>query len=128
MPLRLLFLDRHADQGAPLRPGAVVVAHFGVTKQVVKREPGMTAALTDAAVSHNFFIGSHAFAAIDSTQFLRRFKGAILAYCCSPRDISRAGDMAAALRTFLRQIRGSQQFSAVLSRRAHIDQGDSPLP
>src|SRR5712692_10240782 len=128
MPLWLLSLDRHADQAAPLRPGAVIVAHFGVTKQVVKRKPGMTAALTDAAVSHNFFIGSHTFAAIDGTEFIRRFKGAILAYCCGPGDISRAGDMAAALRPFLRQIRGSQQFSAVLSRRAHIDQGDVALP
>src|SRR5215469_3427920 len=86
----LLFLDWNADQAAPLRPGAIVIAHFGVAKQVVKCKPGMTAALTDAAVSHNFFIGSHAFAAIDGTELIRRFKGAILAHCCSPRDISRA--------------------------------------
>src|SRR5215472_17844083 len=79
----LLFLDWHANQAAPLRPGAIVVAHFGVAKQIVERKPGMAAALADTAVGHNFFIGSHTSAAIDSAKFIRRFKGAILAHCCS---------------------------------------------
>ena len=33
--------DRHADHAAPLCPGAVVVAHVGVAKELAQHEPGV---------------------------------------------------------------------------------------
>ena len=48
--IRLSRLDRHADRVAPLGPAAVVVAHARVAEQVGEHEPGVAAALADAAV------------------------------------------------------------------------------
>ncbi len=60
-----LFLNWCADQAAPFGPGAIVVAHIGVAQQVVQGEPGVAAALADAAVGDDLFIGGHALALVD---------------------------------------------------------------
>src|SRR5690349_12753310 len=45
-----LLTDAHADQWAVLRPGPVVVLHPPPVQQLMEDEPGVRAALTDAAV------------------------------------------------------------------------------
>ena len=49
-------LDRHADEAAPLRPGAVVVADVGEAEQLVEHEPGVAGALADAAVGDDVLV------------------------------------------------------------------------
>src|SRR4051812_17868988 len=48
-----LALDGGRDQVAPLGPAPVVVADIGIAEQVAQDEPGVAAALADAAVGHD---------------------------------------------------------------------------
>src|SRR6266568_9379884 len=63
-----LLLDRCADQATPLGPGTVVVANLFVAEQIVQHEPGVAAALADAAVGDHVFVCCHALATVDSRQ------------------------------------------------------------
>src|SRR5260221_14640343 len=119
-----LFFYWYANQASPLSPRAVVVSHFGVAQQVVKHEPGMTAPLTDTALGYNFFVCSHSFAFVERTQLISRLESAIFTYCLCPGNVGCPWDMTASLCAFLWQVCGSQQLSAIFSRRANIDQCD----
>src|SRR5271156_3017803 len=49
------FLDRGADEIAPLGPGTVVILHVAEAQQILQHEPGVRAAFADAAVGDHFF-------------------------------------------------------------------------
>src|SRR6185503_2107491 len=66
----LALLDRHSDEAAPLGPGAVVVADPLVTQQVTQHEPGVRAALADAAIGDRFRSAAQPFALIDRLQLI----------------------------------------------------------
>src|SRR5687767_12229939 len=72
-----LALDGEADHGAPLGPGAVVVLDLGVAQELLQREPGVAAALPDAAVGDHFLVRSDALALIQRLQLLWALEGAV---------------------------------------------------
>src|SRR5579875_439924 len=130
MPARTqigLFFDRNANEAAPFGPGTIVVAHMRIAQQVMQREPRMTAALADAAIGNDLFIGRHAFTTIDFAQLLRRFESSILAYSRAPGDIGRAWNVTTALCALLWQVCRRQQLAAILTRRTYIDQRNITL-
>src|ERR1700691_464434 len=47
--------DGSAHQVAPLGPGTVVILHVAEAEQILQHEPGVRAALADAAVGDHFF-------------------------------------------------------------------------
>src|SRR3954454_10356837 len=49
-------LDGDAHQGPPLRPAAIIVPHLLVAQQVGEDEPGVAAALADAAVDDDVVV------------------------------------------------------------------------
>src|SRR5258708_39810630 len=103
-----LFLDRCADEGAPFCPGSVVVADVGVTQQVRQHKPGVGRALADAAVSDDVLVGRDALAAVELLEIRAGLKGSIFVDGLAPGDVLGTGDVAAALRPFLRQVFGGQ--------------------
>src|SRR5690606_8716454 len=46
-------LNGCSHQVAPFGPATVIVTHFREAQQVLQHEPGMAAALTNTAISHN---------------------------------------------------------------------------
>src|SRR6185312_10193099 len=91
-----LLLDRRADQVAPLCPRAVIVLDVLVAEQVLESEPRMRAALADAAVGDHLTVSIDAL--IELLQRIGGLEGTVLVGRFRPRNIGRAGDMAAALR------------------------------
>src|SRR5215213_1993347 len=100
--------DRYADHAAPLRPGAVVVAHVGVAKQLTQHEPGVARALADAAISDHVLVWSNALAAVNLSELLRTLEGAVLVGRGRPGNALGAQHVASALRAFLRVTRHVQ--------------------
>src|SRR5579885_1092353 len=86
-----LLLDRHADHVAPLGPAAVVVADVGVAQQLVQHEPGMAAALADAAVGDDVLVRRDPLAAVQLLQFGRALERAVLGHGPRPGDVLGAG-------------------------------------
>src|SRR5215472_9559614 len=115
-----LFLDWNTDRAAPLRPGAVVVADVGVAEELVENEPGVSGALTDAAVGDHFAVTGDSLAGVDLPQVGLVFEGAVLLYRGGPGDVGSGRDVAAALSAFLRQVLRSQQLARKLSRRTDV--------
>src|SRR5438034_8491955 len=58
-------LDRHSNEASPFGPGAVVITDALVTEEVLQNEPGVRAALADAAVRDRLALSIDAFAAVD---------------------------------------------------------------
>src|SRR5512146_1646923 len=50
--------NRYADQIAPLGPTAIVVADLRKAQQVAQHEPGVAAALADAAIGDHIVVGT----------------------------------------------------------------------
>src|SRR6195256_320104 len=105
-------LNRGADEGAPLCPRTVVVAHARVREQLVKNEPGMRAALSDAAVSNDLAVWRDALALVKRLQLLsgeecpgRRVDS------LRPGDVLGARDMTRLLRLLLGQVRRGRQYA-----------------
>src|SRR5689334_6069606 len=92
----LALLDRRADQIAPLRPRAIVVAHVGITEQLRQHKPGVRRTLANAAVGKHLFVGADAFATVDGSQLLGGLECAIRVGRRGPGDALRAGNVAAA--------------------------------
>src|SRR5215211_3937020 len=114
--------DRHADHAAPLRPGAIVVAHVGVAEQLTQYEPGVARALADAAIGDHVLVRSNALAAVDLSELLRTLEGAILIGRGRPGNALRAQHVAAPLRTLLRVTGHVQHLARVLGHGADVDQ------
>src|SRR5437762_12867572 len=107
-------LDRHTDEGAPFRPRAVVVPDTLVAEQVLQDEPGVRAPLADPAVGDRLAPRIDALAAVDRAELVGRLEAAVLRDRGRPGDVLRAGDVAAALRAFLREVLGREQLARVL--------------
>src|SRR6185437_8724966 len=91
-------LDGGADQVAPFGPRTVVVLHVVIAQQIFQHEPGVGAALSDAAVGDYFAVAVHAFAAVELLQGLGGFERAVLIRRLRPRNIRRARNVTGALR------------------------------
>src|SRR5438270_9649263 len=52
-----LALDRHSHEVPPLGPAAIIVADLGIAQEVGENEPGVAAALADAAVDDDIVLG-----------------------------------------------------------------------
>ena len=87
--------DRDVDEVAPLGPRAVVVLDVGVAEQLAEDEPGVRAALADAAVGEHLLLGRDALRAVELAQLVGRLERAVVADRLRPRDRLRARDVAA---------------------------------
>src|SRR4051794_16420893 len=94
---RALALDWRADEGAPLGPGTVVVADIGVAEELGQHEPGVRAALADAAIGDDGLVGGDPLAAIDLAQLVGALEGAVRIGGRGPGDVLRRRDVAGAL-------------------------------
>src|SRR5215472_185226 len=106
-----LFLDRNTDRAAPLRPGAVVVAHVGVAEELVENEPCVSGALADAAVGDDFAVSRDPLAAVDLAEVGRVLEGTVLLDRGRPGDVGSSRDVSAPLGALLRQVLGGKQFA-----------------
>src|ERR687893_1029203 len=107
-------LDRDADEGAVLGPGAVVVLDVLVAEQLAQHEPGVARALADPAVGDGVLAGVEAGLGVELGQLLVALEGAVLVGRLAPRHVHRGGDVARALRALLRQGRGGDQLAGEL--------------
>src|SRR3954451_18551098 len=97
-------LDRDADQRAVLGPRAVVVLHVLLVEDLVQHEPGVRAALTDAAVGDRVLGLVETCVAVELGELVVRLEGAVVVRGLAPGDVQRRRDVAAALRLLLRQV------------------------
>jgi hypothetical protein len=67
-----LLFDRHVHEVPPLRPRAVVVLDLLVAQQLAENEPGVGAALADAAVGGYVLAGGDALRLVELLQLLPR--------------------------------------------------------
>src|SRR5437867_1092909 len=118
---RSALLDRHSDEAAPLGPRAVVVADAVVAEQVAQHEPGVRAALADAAVGDGLRAAREPLALVDRLQLVRALEAPVLGDGRRPGHVLRAGDVTAALGALLWKVLRRQQLARVLLRRADID-------
>src|SRR5436309_2747507 len=100
--VRALLLDGGGYQRAPFRPRPVVVAHVLVAEEVRQYEPGVSGALSDAAVGDDVFVRRDTLTLVELRELVGRLEGAIFVHCLRPDDVLRSGDVSAALRPFLR--------------------------
>src|SRR5215212_3329739 len=114
--------NRHADHAAPLRPGAVVVAHVGVAKQLAQYEPGVARALADAAIGDHVLFWGDALTPVDLSELLGALKGAVLVGGGRPGNALGAEDVTAPLRALLRVTGHVQHLARVLGHGADVDQ------
>src|SRR6476646_2257595 len=112
----MLALDWRADEGAPLGPRAVVVADIGVAEELRQHEPGVRAALADAAVGDDRLVRGDPPAAVDLAQLVGALEGAVRVGGGGPGDVLRGRDVASALRALLRVVRHVDDLAAVLVR------------
>src|SRR2546425_10646 len=110
-PRRGLSLNRHGDQTAPLRPGAVVVLDPRVAQQVRQREPGERGPLADPAIGNHVLIRTDPLALIEALEVLGIFERPILPHVLRPGNVAGPGDVAAALGSLLRVGRRREQLS-----------------
>ncbi len=98
--------DGGADEVAPFGPRAVVVADPAEAQQILEDEPGVRAALADAAVSDDFVLAGNAFGFVEFFQVVERFEGAVFVGSLRPGDIRSLGNVAGALGSFGHARRG----------------------
>src|SRR5712664_4289607 len=92
--------DGRADKVAPFGPGAVVVADLAEAEQILEDEPGVRAALADAAVGDDFVFSGNALGLVEFFQVVEGFESAVFIGSLRPRDIRGLGNVAGALRGF----------------------------
>jgi hypothetical protein len=80
-------LDRGAHQVAPLRPGAIIVAHRWVAEPRVQHYPGVPAAPTAAAVGDHRFVGRDTIAAVDRPQLGSGFESGVPGHRRTPETL-----------------------------------------
>ena len=85
-----------------------------MAEQVLQDEPGVRAPLADPAVGDRLAPRIDALAAVDRAELVGRLEAAVLRDRGRPGDVLRAGDVAAALRAFLREVLGREQLARVL--------------
>src|SRR5262249_30950373 len=96
----LRFLHRSADEIAPLSPRAVIVLDVLESEQVLQREPCQARSLADAAVRDDRLIVADALRRIQGAELIEVLERAVVVAVFPPRDVLRAGNMAAALARF----------------------------
>src|SRR5712664_2408002 len=101
-PRRGLSFNRHPDQTAPLRPGAVVVLDLRVAQQIRQREPGERGPLADPAVGNHVLIRPNPLPLIEALEVLCIFERPILPHVLRPGNVAGPGDVTATLRSLLR--------------------------
>src|SRR5260370_39979742 len=84
--------DGSANQIPPFRPRAVVTANLVEAQQILEHEPGMRAALADAAVSDDFAWAGDALVAVELLQIIERFEGAVFVGGLRPGNIRGLGN------------------------------------
>src|SRR5207237_7418006 len=89
--------DGRANEIAPFRPGAVVVAHLVEAQQILEHEPGVRAALADAAVSNDFILAVNALGFIELLQIVEGFEGAVFVGGLRPGNIGGLRNVTGAL-------------------------------
>src|SRR4051812_4389609 len=100
-------LDGNAHEVAPLRPAPVIVADLLVTQQMGEHEPGVAAALADAAVDDDVVtrFGS-CLLLVDGAQLVGGLEGAVVRIDGpGPGDALGPGDVAAAQRALVGVLR-----------------------
>src|SRR5229473_4232883 len=98
--------DGGADEVAPFGPRAVVVADPAEAQQILEDEPGVRAALADAAVGDDFVFSGNALGLVEFFQVVEGLEGAVFVRSLRPRDIRGLGNMAGALSGFGHARRG----------------------
>lgn len=121
---RVLLLDRHAHEIAPLGPAAVVVPHPRVPKQVGEHEPSVARALADAAVDDDVVRGPQAaFLFVDRPQSIGRVESAVFRIDgARPGHVLGAGDVTAAQGALVGVVVHVQPFAGELEGTADVDQ------
>src|SRR5690349_8992040 len=117
---RNFLLDWRANQVSPLCPRAVVVAHILDSHEVLEYEPGVRAALADAAVSNNFAVPRDALRAVELLQRVEVLERSILVDSLRPGNICRTRNMSRTLRCFAHAGR-RDDFPCEFIHGAHID-------
>jgi len=98
--------DGGADQVAPFGPRAVVIADLVEAQQILEDEPGVGAALADAAVGDDFVFAGDALGLVEFFEVVVRLEGAIFVGGLRPRDVCGLGNVASALGGFGHAWRG----------------------
>src|SRR6202521_5286 len=112
--------DGSADEVAPFGPGAVVVADLVEAEQILQNEPGVRAALADAAVGDDFVLAGDAFGLVEIFQVVVGLEGTVFVGSLRPRDIRGLGNVAGALSGF-GHARRSDDFARELIDGANVD-------
>src|SRR5882762_4079678 len=98
--------DGGADEVAPLGPGAVVVANLVEAQQILEDEPGVRAALADAAVGDDFVFAVDALGFVKFLQVVVGLEGAVFVGGLRPRNIRGLWNVTGALGSFGHARRG----------------------
>lgn len=88
----------------------------------MKGEPRDGRALADAAVGDGGLVAFDALVRVEVAEFVGGLEGAVVVDGRGPRDVARAGDVAAALGGLL-QSRGRENLAGELFGRANVDEG-----
>src|SRR5690606_23298542 len=115
--------DRHAHGAAPLRPRAVVVPDVLEAEEVLQHEPRVAGALTDAAVGDDgVAVLQSGAVAVDGLELFAGLEAAVLGDRLAPGHALRGRDVAGPQRALLRVGGCGGALTAVLLRRADIDE------
>src|SRR2546425_10159006 len=98
--------DGGANEVAPFGPGAVIVANLAEGPQILEDEPGVGAALADAAVGDDFVFAGDALGFVEFFQVLVGLEGAVFVGGLRPGDIRSLRKVAGALVGFVHARRG----------------------
>src|SRR5215475_12338212 len=89
--------DRRADEIAPFGPRPVVAAHVVEAQEVLQLEPGVRAALADAAIGDDLFAAVDPLASVKLLQLVVVLEGAVFPRGLDPGDVGRARNVACPL-------------------------------
>src|SRR5215213_6568308 len=117
-------LDGNPDEVPPLGPAPIIVADLLVAQQVGQDEPGVAAALTDAAIDDHVVLPLQpGLRFVDGAQLLGGLEGAVLGVDGPrPGDVRRARDVAAAQGSLVRVVRHVEPLARVLGGAPHVDE------
>src|SRR5947209_4579824 len=86
-------LDGHTDEGAPLSPGAVVIAYSFLSEDIFQDKPGVSAPFANTAVRDRLAFAVDALTRVNTPELINALEAAIFGDRGCPWDVLRSGNV-----------------------------------